>query len=374
MLLGTRKSSVEPLKTAYFKRLDAKYGDYLRSINSPIPVILTNEGEVVREVHSFLLEKSTYSRSSNAAKTVETYGHCLYIWLKYCAENKLDWRLTTPKSLINYRNFMKAGVGSRAKALKPNTINLRMTVVMEFLKYFLNLSDLNSESTAGSMSRLAKIQSVNFFVRRSKTFPIALSPAECTQIFTRLADPHRLIFMWGLSTGLRISTLLSIKLSAYYAAKGVGESGFIGVSTKGGKQQTVYVPKHLTEATDKYISIDRRIRELRGGGIPNSYLFLNHNGKEVTRGCYYAAYKRACKHLRLNSHPHQARTTFATFIEKKLREYGKANSLDHVKIVQGLLGHSSAATTELYLESLQVQNFDVLTIIDSVVGASEWGF
>jgi AICAR transformylase/IMP cyclohydrolase PurH len=75
----------------------------------------------------------------------------------------------------------------------------------------------------------------------------------------------------------------------------------------------------------------------------------------------------AAARLRIHAFPHQARTTFATFVRDRLERANAAGrQLDPVKIVQSLLAHADAATTEAYLDSIDVPSLDVLRILDDL--------
>lgn len=66
----------------------------------------------------------------------------------------------------------------------------------------------------------------------------------------------------------------------------------------------------------------------------------------------------------LAARPHQARSTFATRVRDKLARLTRGGAeLDVVKIVQALLAHADARTTEQYLESI-----DVLRVLDELSG------
>ena len=109
---------------------------FVNKYDGDIPIIINNVGEVIREAHSFLYEKHFFSRSISSKKTVQTYGECLTHWLKYCSKEGLDWKSSSVRSIYSYRNSMKAAARVVEKSLRPATINLRVTVVVEFLKYF----------------------------------------------------------------------------------------------------------------------------------------------------------------------------------------------------------------------------------------------
>jgi len=89
----------------------------------------------------------------------------------------------------------------------------------------------------------------------------------------------------------------------------------------------------------------------------------------VTSKAYYRAFCRARKAVGLTAWPHQARSTFATRVRDKLARLARGGvELDVVKIVQALLAHADARTTEQYLESIDVPSIDVLRVLDELSG------
>ena len=361
---------VKDLTTCTTKNISLTGADeYLDKYVALIPVILTDEGEIIREAHNFLYEKHINSRNISSYRTVHTYAECLLIWFKYCISNSLNWKTSNVRSLLHYRNSMKSATGARNKSLRPKTINLRMTVVLEFFKYYLELTAINDSAPEQNHRLLLKsITKTRFNVRLSDSRPVALTTIACRSLCSTLKGVHRIIFIWGISTGLRISSTLKILLRDFESLRNRAGSGFLEVLSKGGKTQKIFLPKYLIDETNRYLDVERTLVVLRSKKRSQdamySTLFLNGDANEVTRGCYYAAYKRACASLAINSHPHQARTTFATYMEKALRAYGKENNIDHIKIIQGLLGHADSSTTMSYLETIATNSLDVLNLLE----------
>jgi len=170
------------------------------------------------------------------------------------------------------------------------------------------------------------------------------------------------VLKWALATGLRTSSIINLKLSEVNDLLGNTSCRFMSVIVKGGKYHRVYVPQDLVFETTTYIDVERKLSERRGA--LHQQLFLNSRGSPLTAKAYYSAYKRACALIGVKSHPHQARTTFATFMHRRLSFVSAELGLDNVKIIQGLLGHASSVTTEQYLERIATGNPDVLEMLE----------
>ncbi|MBJ6369194.1 site-specific tyrosine recombinase [Snuella sedimenti] len=135
--------------------------------------------------------------------------------------------------------------------------------------------------------------------------------------------------------GLRVSELISLKLSDLYF-----DEGFIKVTGKGDKQR--FVP--IVLATQDFINI--YLNEVRSK-IPvlmghEDTLFLNYKGKQLTRAMVFTIIKRLAQKIGLkkNISPHTFRHSFATHLLQ--------NNAD-LRSIQLMLGHESITTTEVYV-------------------------
>src|SRR5687767_2463804 len=139
------------------------------------------------------------------------------------------------------------------------------------------------------------------------------------------------------SSGLRVSELVELKLNNVYA-----DIGFLRVIGKGNKERLVPIGRDAL----KYIKI--YIDEIRGRSPHKppqkgfeSYVFLNRNGKKLTREMVFMIIKALASQIGLNKSisPHTFRHSFATHLIE-----GGAD----LRAVQEMLGHESITTTEIY--------------------------
>jgi integrase len=182
------------------------------------------------------------------------------------------------------------------------------------------------------------------------------------------------MWQWALCTGLRTSSLVRIELKAFSALTEHSRWGqTIEVPAKGGKIVGVHVPTELIVATARYVAVDRVLVAGRRDRPPEAALFLNARGQSVTGKSFYRALRRASARSGVSARPHQARTTFATYVRDKLEAMTCAGAnLDAVKVVQSLLAHADARTTEQYLESIDVPSLDVLQALDDLARTAVW--
>lgn len=137
------------------------------------------------------------------------------------------------------------------------------------------------------------------------------------------------------ATGLRISELLSLKFENINL-----KNGLITVYGKGNKQRSIPISSFAMEYLRKYIEGPRKRNK---GAKKSQYIFLNRDGKPISRNYFFMQIKRYAleKGVDPSVSPHTLRHCFATH----LLENGAS-----LRAVQEMLGHTKIATTQIYTE------------------------
>lgn len=137
------------------------------------------------------------------------------------------------------------------------------------------------------------------------------------------------------SCGLRVSELVSLPVSDIYL-----DEEFILVKGKGSKQRFVPMSPSARKAITEWLSNDRP--ELLDGKKDPGTLFLNRRGQPLTRVMIFYIVRDLAKKAGVikKISPHTLRHSFATH----LLEGGAP-----LNAIQMMLGHTSIATTEIYL-------------------------
>ena len=139
------------------------------------------------------------------------------------------------------------------------------------------------------------------------------------------------------SSGLRVSELVDLRLNSIYH-----DIGFLRVIGKGNKERLVPIGRDALKYTKIYMD------EIRGKPPQKppqkgfeSYVFLNRNGKKLSREMVFMIIKALALQIGLNKSisPHTFRHSFATHLIE-----GGAD----LRAVQEMLGHESITTTEIY--------------------------
>lgn len=185
-----------------------------------------------------------------------------------------------------------------------------------------------------------------------RKLPDTLSQDEIDQLIEAidLSNPqgerNRAILEALYGCGLRVSELVNLKLSDLFF-----EEDFIKVSGKGDKQRLVPIAEHTKKYINLYRKHIRNHQKIAKGH--EDVLFLNRNGKQLTRAMIFEIIKRLVEKIGLNKKigPHTFRHSFATHLLE-----GGAD----LRAIQQMLGHESITTTEVYVHVDRSHLSDVL--------------
>ena len=135
------------------------------------------------------------------------------------------------------------------------------------------------------------------------------------------------------SCGLRVSELVSLKLSDLYF-----DEGFIKVEGKGSKQRLVPISPRAVKEIGNYFP-DRNLIDVKKEH--EDIVFLSRRGTKLSRIMVFHIIKKQAELAGIlkNISPHTFRHSFATHLLE-----GGAN----LRAIQCMLGHESIATTEIY--------------------------
>jgi len=107
-------------------------------IGRRFPVLVDSSGRVLAEPFRFLFDVGFIWGSTRSFRTLETYAECLCDWLAFAEGAGLPWRRSTGAMLAIYRDHLLGTVvcePKRSRPLSRRTVNLRLTVAIEFYKY-----------------------------------------------------------------------------------------------------------------------------------------------------------------------------------------------------------------------------------------------
>lgn len=256
--------------------------------------------------------KTWLDTTNYSAKTKEAYLGAINHYSKYFKDTEMVSVLAY-KAMLCERNA-------------PQTVNLRLRAINcynEWMGY--------------------KDRHVAFVKIQRRTFlDNVISEADFTHLCRRLKqdgyiDWYFLVRFLG-CTGARISEVLKFKTTSV-------PLGYLDIYGKGGKLRRIYIPKHLKEEAEDWIS--RNPEHFTDG--------LLFKWKPATIGSRLRDFAVKYKIDPKQCHPHAFRHRFAkSFIERN----------KDIALLADLLGHDSIETTRIYLTRTSAEQ---AKIVDDVV-------
>ena len=233
---------------------------------------------------------------------------------------------------------------------KKDTDGLLETDLYEFLKFELSLG----KSVSTALRRLSSTRSFYVFLKKEghylgnipeietpkkpKHLPNCLSEEEIDKLLevpdmtspSGIRDRAMLETMYA--SGLRVSELLNLKRGQINLNKGI-----INVFGKGAKERKVPIAEYACDFIRKYINDVRNKSEYKN----SEYLFLNKSGEPLSRIYFFKQVRKYAElaGIEMTISPHTLRHSFATHL---------LNHGAQLRMVQGMLGHTNIATTQIY--------------------------
>ncbi|MEW4922715.1 tyrosine recombinase [Algibacter sp. 2305UL17-15] len=262
--------------------------------------------------------------------SIDNYGLDIKKLISYHDENNSN---TSPISISS--EFIQQFLYTSAKSLNARSQSRLISGLRSFFGYLVfenyrkdnPLELIESPKIGRKLPDTLSIEEINNLIKA-----IDLSKQYNN---VKIGERNRAILETLYGCGLRASELIHLKLSDLFF-----DEGFIKVTGKGDKQR--FVP--IVETTMKYINIYKN--EVRThikikAGFEDT-LFLNHNGRQLTRAMIFTIIKQLTEKIELkkNVSPHTFRHSFATHLLQ--------NNAD-LRAIQLMLGHESITTTEIYV-------------------------
>ena len=263
---------------------------------------------------------------SMAANTVEAYLHDVAMLRDHVADNYAGTgperlELEQLQSLLVSINELGLSAGTQARVLSG---------VKSFFRYLL-LEDVIKKDPTELLDA----------PKTRRPLPHVLSFAEIEQLFAAIdhSTPegmrNRAMLETMYSSGLRVSELISLRLSGLYL-----EAGYIKVTGKGNKERLTPIGDTAIKQIQLYRQhVRNQFAHIAEGN--EDILFLNRRGGGLSRVMVFYILKSLAEQTGItqNIHPHTLRHSFATHLVE-----GGAD----LRAVQEMMGHKSITTTEIY--------------------------
>jgi integrase/recombinase XerD len=218
--------------------------------------------------------------------------------------------------------------GNGQPACSPATINRKTACLRSFYRH-LRREDLIDADPTAALSPPSK----------SRKLPRVLTYAEVKRLLESVgdADPiglrDRALLEVMYGCGLRASETVGLDVNEVDLRR-----GFVRPHGKGNKERMVPLGREAAAAVTRYLRAGRKDLV---GSRPESRLFVNFRGGELTRQGLYKIIRRRARAVGLEGKmsPHTLRHSFATHL--------LSGGCD-LRSVQEMLGHADVATTQLY--------------------------
>ena len=226
---------------------------------------------------------------------------------------------------IKRNNFSEYTMFLASNNISSSSITRKLASIKGFFKYISANREIKSNPALSITS--PKIP---------KRLPKVISLDEIKTILkNNMTIKEKAVFELLYATGLRVSELVNLEVKNIDL-----KNNLIKTTGKGSKERFVPVGKKAKAALNEYLIQSELILKTEFGSnhIQNS-IFINDNGKKITRQWVYNFIKKQGELIHKHISPHTIRHSFATHLLE--------NGAD-LRAVQELFGHSSVVTTQLY--------------------------
>ncbi len=284
---------------------------------------------IIKDYEYYLKNEKGLSKNS-----IESYVRDVKQYAEFLDKHH---QITKPKHLE--KKYIEAFLKSIKRHVSAKSVSRKLTAIKSF-HHFLSIEKEIDEDFSKNI-QAPKIQ---------KSLPHVLSVDEILSILKQvditkplgLRNQALLELIYG--SGLRVSELLDIKMEDIHL-----NQGYIMVKGKGEKERMVPISDMSIIALRNYIV---KSRDHLMGDEKNTYLFLNTQGKRLSRQGFFKLLKKLAQDAKVETDcsPHTLRHSFATHLLE--------NGMD-LRTLQTLLGHEDISTTQIYTHISQQRIKDI---------------
>lgn len=356
-----------------------------------IPFLCNREMELVQAPNRYLLYVATVKGRTRSPKTWATYGNHLYEYFSFLEENDLEWDTTNQTQIAAWRDSMLQRHCARS------TVNQRLRCVHAFYHWAVvsemthslpfSRQDVWVAKPRGFFAHLdvsgGRFDANELTLQTQQPLPKFLHMDKAVR-FLEAMRPHRLKLMGYLAllTGMRREEVVGLDYRVVPNPSGHNPDKQLPMyldatltPTKGGKTRTVMLPYDLAVALWDYFLREwpkLNVLHKRKFNNESTRFFLSSKGEELSIRHLNNAFSRVSKKTGIDCHPHMLRHTFGTY--ELLRMSEKKGQSMALLWVRDRMGHSSIATTEVYIHAVDlIKHDDVDGYQDDVCEALRYG-
>lgn len=271
-----------------------------------------------------------------AKNTIMSYERDLKSYIRFLqhVERISSFNLVQRVHIVQFLGFLKEQ-GKSSKTIARHIASVRA------LHQFL-LRDKATDQDPSVLIETPKLERSLPKVLSLKEVEILLdSPKENNHFGIRDKAMLELLY----ATGIRVSELINLDIDHVHLTM-----GFVRCIGKGEKERIIPIGKTAAEAIKRYLEYGRGHFVTQKN--QDSALFLNHQGKRLTRQGFWKILKKLTKEAGIEKEltPHTLRHSFATHLLE--------NGAD-LRAVQEMLGHADISTTQIYTNVSKTRLKDV---------------
>ena len=300
--------------------------------------------EIVSEIFNFMDAWLKQAVSSKSRHTVEAYKFAMDLYIMFLGESLHVSTKNFAWECFSRENIEKWMTWLTDRGNKPQTVNLRLSHIREFLAYMEGRSATTYGHLYHEAARVGRLKALHTEVKGVTDAAVeAVLKAADTSTDAGARDFTLILFLN--ETGARLNEAISVKLKDIHAdSKG---KVTITVTGKGGYVRTLYLTSVLTRKLREYI---RRFHGQTSDG--EAFLFFSKIKGTRTKITARAVQKRMkelaakaheeCEEVPLDLHPHNYRHAYGT---RRIKQ-GK-----QLAVVQREMGHRNIQSTMTYIDT-----------------------
>lgn len=249
--------------------------------------------------------------------TEDAYRRDLVYFINFVEKNEINTFSGITRSIINsyIREIRNAG-------FSPGSVTRKIASLRGWFRWMISQEIIAHDPTVSLEQP-----------KLSRHLPRVLTESEITIILSQNLSPlERAVFELLYAAGLRVSELAGLVLNSINL-----EQDFVRCFGKGSKERLVPIGEEAKTALNLYLK--ERNYLVHKYSLKTQNLFINEQGKNISRQEIYGIINRLGKLVNKHITPHTVRHSFATHLLE--------NGAD-LRVVQELLGHSDVSTTQLY--------------------------
>lgn len=300
--------------------------------------------DIVSEIFNYIAAWLEQAARSNSPHTVEAYKYAMDLFVRFLEEDlrtgvkDFTWKCFSRGNIEKWMEWL-TGRGN-----KPQTVNLRLSHIREFLAYMEGRSAAEYGYLHREAACIKRMKVLHTEVKGVSDAAVeAVQKAIDTDTDAGARDFCLLLFLN--ETGARLNEALSIRMKDIHTdSKGKVTAEVTG---KGGLMRTLYFTPVLARKMNEYIA---RFHGASPDG--DAYLFFSKIKGRHTKITSRAIQKRlkehaikaheTCKEVPLDLHPHNYRHAYGTRRIKQGRQ---------LAVVQREMGHKYIQSTMIYIDT-----------------------